>query len=184
MASNAAELRDAIKQAMLTTVEGQRVVDKACRTAKAVAVGKCIDVEYLRAHLRDMNVVASRSVEDDMFTSLDPDSDGVVDFHAFLKTVCGAQARDFVLAMRNLISSDTVKEAKLRKVERHKRLLEAAASEITDPFQLLKAKLEALGTSSFREVFKRFRCRSAQCVCGVAHCILRRQAERNPVDDT
>eukprot|EP00750_Incisomonas_marina_P002305 INCI12204.1.p1 GENE.INCI12204.1~~INCI12204.1.p1 ORF type:complete len:578 (-),score=121.10 INCI12204.1:170-1786(-) len=110
-----------------------------------------------------MGVSAPRNVIDDMFNQLDPDGDGVVDYQAFLKSICGAQARDFMHIMQRLVTSDSQRETQLRKVARRQRLAQEAAMEITDPFEILRHKLASGdGDGSFRKAFRKFKCRSAQ----------------------
>ena len=163
MLQSVSELREAMKQQMLTSVDAQRVIDKARRTPHASQIGKCIDIEFLHSHLSQMGITASRSAVDDLFNTLDPDGDGVVDYHSFLSSMLGSQTRDFLSAMQRLITSDSVRETRLRKAARRQRLANAAAQEITDPFELLKKRLESGdGSGNFRKAFRKFKCRSAQ----------------------
>ena len=163
MAATIPELRSSLKSAMLENVAAQRVIDQARRTPQAAKIGKCIDLEFLRSHLADMGVMGRRDVLDEMFAVLDPDGDGVVDYQAFLKSICGAQARDFIQSMQRLITSDSVRETKLRRVARRRRLAAEAAMEVKDPFELLRRKLAAGDNDgNFRKAFKKFRCRTAQ----------------------
>jgi Ca2+-binding EF-hand superfamily protein len=163
MATTVADLREALKNAMLETMAAQRVIDKARRTPNAAKLGKCIDVEYLHSNLSETGVTAPRLVVDELFSLLDPDGDGVVDYNAFLKVICGNRARDFLKSMERLVSSDSVHETNLRKVARRERLAHAAATEIKDPFELLRSKLEMGGdnTDNFRKAFRKFKCRSS-----------------------
>lgn len=163
MVHSVLELRDALKRAMLEDVKAQRIIDKARRTPNAAKIGKCLDVEFLHSHLAEMGVSAPRDVIDSMFNQLDPDGDGVVDYQAFLKSICGAQARDFMQIMQRLVTSDSQRETQMRRVARRQRLAQEAAMEITDPFEILRHKLASGdGDGSFRKAFRKFKCRSAQ----------------------
>ena len=167
MVHTSLDLRNLVKKQMLENVQAQRVIDQACRTAKAAAIGKCIDVTYLREHFAKLGIQAriAPAVVDDWIRNLDPDGDGVLDYHAFLKSVCGAQTADFLLIMQNLQLNDTIRETKMRKIARRKRMQEAAAAEISDPFELLRAKITAgQGSMNFRQAFRKFKCRSQQHV--------------------
>ena len=131
MVTTASELRDLICRQMFENVGATRIIDQARRTPNAAKIGKCIDIEYLHSKLGEMGVRAPRAVVDDLFNTLDPDGDGVVDWHAFLQAICGSKARDFMQLLTNLITSDTIRETKMRRANRRKRI------QVWHEFQLL-----------------------------------------------